>query len=149
MFELGPNRYGKSRIRLVKVVREPDRHVLRDLTVDVALEGAFEAAHTAGDNAAVIATDTMKNTVYAFAKDRLTGSPERFGLALAGHFAAYPQVDRATITLREHSWDRIATRGGPAPDAFVRSGAWTRLATVSVGAGGASVEAGVEDLTVM
>ena len=30
VFELGANRYGKSRIRLVTVRRDPDRHVLRD-----------------------------------------------------------------------------------------------------------------------
>ena len=36
--EMGPNRYGKARVRLVKVVRLPDRHVVRDLTVRVALE---------------------------------------------------------------------------------------------------------------
>src|SRR5438132_8097182 len=86
-YELGANRYGKSRIRLVTVDRGgAGEHELRDLTVDVALEGDFEAAHVAGDNRAVIATDTMKNTVYAFAADRLTGPPEAFALDLARHF---------------------------------------------------------------
>ena len=99
-YELGENRYGKSRIRLVTVRRHEDRHDLRDLTVDVALEGDFAAAHIAGENAGVIATDTMKNTVYAFAKDQLTGAPEAFGLALARHFGAAPQVSLARIGLK-------------------------------------------------
>ncbi|MEO7664058.1 MAG: factor-independent urate hydroxylase [Candidatus Limnocylindrales bacterium] len=149
MYELGANRYGKSRIRLVTVSREADRHVLRDLTVDVALEGDFAAAHVDGDNANLVATDTMKNTVYAFARERLTGAPEAFGLELARHFAAGPQVDRATITLREHGWDRVEGAGGPAPDAFSRAGAFTRLAIVAASKTSASVEAGIEDLTVM
>lgn len=149
MFELGANRYGKSRIRLVTVTREPDRHVLRDLTVDVALEGDFTAAHVDGDNTNVVATDTMKNTVYAFARDRLTGAPEAFGLELARHFAGFPQVDRATITLREHGWSRIPLAAGPAPDAFSRTGELTRVAIVAATKLGASVEAGLEDLTVM
>ena len=34
--QLGANRYGKSAIRLVKVVRGPDRHEVRDLTVAIA-----------------------------------------------------------------------------------------------------------------
>ena len=68
MIELGPNRYGKSAIRLVKVIRGPDRHQVRDLTVAVSLEGSFEAAHVEGDNSLVVATDTMKNTTYALAK---------------------------------------------------------------------------------
>jgi urate oxidase len=149
VFELGANRYGKSRIRLVTVRRDPDRHVLRDLTVDVALEGDFTAAHVDGDQANVIATDTMKNTVYSFARDRLSGPAEAFGLALARHFAAYPQVDRATVTLREHGWARIPLADGPAPDAFTRTGEFTRVAVVAATKSGAQVEAGIEDLTVM
>ena len=149
-YELGANRYGKSQVRLVTVARHEDGvHDLRDLTVDVALEGDFAAAHVTGDQRLVVATDTMKNTVYAFAKDRLTGAPEAFGLDLARHFAAYPQVSRATITVRQHGWDRIELHGKPSPDAFVRSGTSTRSAVVSVAGGGATVAAGVEDLTVM
>ena len=160
MIELGPNRYGKSKIRLVVVRRLADRHELRDLTVDVALEGDFGAAHTDGDNARVVATDTMKNTVYAFAADRLTGSIEHFGAAIAEHFAAYPPVTTAIVTLREHDWDRLdGASGEPAPDAFVRSGRSTRTAVVTASASasasadrsgaGTRYEAGIEDLTVM
>jgi urate oxidase len=149
MFELGANRYGKSRIRLVTVDRKTDQHVLRDLTVDVSLEGDFTAAHVDGDNANVVATDTMKNTVYAFARDHPTGPAEAFGLAVARHFAAYRQVDRAVVTLREHAWIRIPLATGPAPDAFTRSGELTRVAMVAATKSGASVEAGIEDLTVM
>ena len=149
IYELGENRYGKSRIRLVTVRRDGERHDLRDLTVDVLLEGDFEAAHTSGDNANLVATDTMKNTVYAFAKDRLTGSLEAFGLELARHFGAAPQVSQATISLREHGWGRIEVDGHEAPDAFMRTGAATRIASVSVGGDAVSIEAGIEDLTVL
>ena len=61
--------YGKARVRMVKVIRHPDRHVLKDLTVDVALEGDFESAFLEGDNHRILPTDTMKNTVYALGKD--------------------------------------------------------------------------------
>ncbi|MBI2780274.1 MAG: urate oxidase [Chloroflexi bacterium] len=149
-YELGENRYGKSRIRLVTVRRGPDRHDLRDMTVAVALEGDFDAVHTSGDNANVIATDTMKNTVYAFARDRLTGSAEVFGLELARHFASYPVCSRAIVDLVEHPWRRVKTRDGEAPDAFVRSGQHSRLASVTVDrSGGTDVVAGIDDLTVM
>lgn len=149
-YELGDNRYGKSRIRLVTVRRGPERHHLRDMTVAVALEGDFDAVHTQGDNANVIATDTMKNTVYAFARDRLTGSPEAFGLELARHFAGYAACERATIDIVEHPWTRVPIRGGEAPDAFVRSGQHARLATVVVDrSGGLEVIAGIDDMTVM
>ncbi|HET9680615.1 MAG TPA: urate oxidase [Candidatus Limnocylindrales bacterium] len=152
-YALGDNRYGKSRIRLVTVRRRGADHDLRDLTVDVSLEGDFAAAHVAGDNARVIATDTMKNTVYALAKDHLAGAPELLGLALARHFADAPQVSRASVSLREHGWGRIETPAGPAPDAFVRSGPATRLASVAVVGHGpqavTEIEAGLEDLVVL
>ena len=149
MIELGANRYGKAAIRLVRVWRGPGSHRLRDLTVAVALEGDFAAAHTDGDNRAVVATDTMKNTVYAFAADRLEGSLDAFGRALAEHFIELSQVDRATVSLREHAWGSIVGPDGPARDAFVRGGTGTRVATVSSDMGGTTVEGGVEDLVVM
>jgi urate oxidase len=149
VIELAANRYGKAAIRLVRVARDPGGHRLRDLTVAIALEGDFEAAHTDGDNAAVIATDTMKNTAYAFAKDHLDGPIEAYGRALASHFLEAPQVDAATVNVREHHWSAIDVAGTPAPGAFVRGGEGTRLATVTATRGGISVEAGVEDLIVM
>ena len=65
---LGANRYGKSDVRVVKVIRGDAVYKLRDLAVDVALEGDFTAAHTEGDNSGLLATDTMRNTVYALAR---------------------------------------------------------------------------------
>jgi urate oxidase len=148
-YELADNRYGKSRIRLVTIAREGDRRDLRDLTVDVVLEGDFAAAHVSGDNARLVATDTMKNTVYALAAERLVGPPEELGLAVARHFATYPQVETASVTLRTNAWARIGTPAGPSDDAFVRTGTGTRTATVRAGGQGVAVEAGMEDLTVL
>jgi urate oxidase len=149
VIELGPNHYGKSQIRLVKVSRGPERHTLRDLTVAIALEGDFEAAHVDGDNTNVVATDTMKNTTYALAKDGLTGSIEAFGQLLAGHFLEFPQVTRATASIREHGWSLIPTSTGPAPDAFVRGGGLTRTTSVSATRDGLKLESGIDDLVVM
>jgi urate oxidase len=149
MIELGANRYGKAQIRLVRVVRRPGAHRLRDLTVAIALEGDFTAAHVDGDNELVVATDTMKNTAYAFAKEHLDGSLETYGRALADHFLDFEQVDRASVSIREHGWTPINMPNGPAPDAFVRAGSATRIATVVADLGGTTIEAGVEDLVVM
>ncbi len=99
----------------MRVDRSTTPHRVRDLTIAIALEGDFVAAHTDGDNTLVVATDTMKNTAYAFAKDHLGGSIEAYGLALAEHFLAVPQVDRATVNVREHAWRTIAVDGTPAP----------------------------------
>jgi urate oxidase len=146
---LGQNNYGKSEVRLVKVKRDTDRHELRDLTVDVALEGDFEAAHVEGDNTGLLATDTLRNTVYALAKDHLTGSIEEFGLKLVDHFLeAGPTVERARVHIAEHPWDRIEVNGQGHEHSFVR-GSGERIATVKGDAGGARVEAGIDNLLVL
>ncbi|HEY4633616.1 MAG TPA: urate oxidase [Candidatus Limnocylindrales bacterium] len=149
MIELGANRYGKAAVRIVRVGRDQTPHRLRDLTVAIALEGEFAAAHTDGDNSAVVATDTMKNTAYAFAAEHLTGAIESYATDLARHFLEFEQVDRATVNVREHGWSAIDVAGAPAPDAFVRGGEGTRVATVVATRGDVIVEAGVEDVVVM
>jgi len=143
--ELGANRYGKSSIRLVKVVRGQDRHQVRDLTVAIALEGEFAASYVDGDNTNVVATDTMKNTVYALAGEHLTGPIENFGMVLAQHFLEVDQVDRAIVTIEEHQWIPI----GSAPDAFTRDRSSTRTAVVDAGRDETRIDAGIADLTVM
>jgi urate oxidase len=149
MIELGANRYGKAAIRIVRVHRAPAGHRLHDLTVAVALEGDFTAAHTDGDNSNVIATDTMKNTAFAFAKTHLDRSVEDYGRALAEHFLEDEQVDRAIVNVRSHSWRPIDVAGTSAPGAFVRGGEGTRIATVAAVRGETTVEAGLEDVVVM
>jgi urate oxidase len=145
MIEVGPNAYGKSAIRLVKVVRGETPHRVRALTVAISLEGDFDASYTAGDNAGVIATDTMKNTVYALAGEHLTGSIESFGLVLGRHFLGESQVDLARVSIQEHAWVPI----GPAPDAFSRDASSTRTAAVAVRRDAITVDAGIAGLTVM
>jgi urate oxidase len=149
MIELGANRYGKAAIRIVRVGRDRDPHVLRDLTVAVALEGDFAAAHTDGDNSLVVATDTMKNTAYAYAATHLAGSLEGYATALARHFLDFDQVDRATVNVREHGWRPIDVGGSPARDAFVRTGEGTRVTIVSAGRDVVVVESGIEDVVLM
>ena len=143
--ELAANRYGKSAIRVVKIVRGTDRHAVRDLTVSIALEGDFASSYVDGDNSLVVATDTMKNTVYAFAREHLTGPVEAFGTVLARHFVAIPQVERATVSIEEHAWRPI----GDAPDAFSRDRSSTRTASVAATRDSLTVDAGIADLTLM
>jgi urate oxidase len=146
---LGQNNYGKSEVRLVKVKRDTNRHELWDLTVDVALEGDFEAAHVRGDNTGLLATDTMRNTVYALAKAHLSGAIEEFGMKLVDHFlGAGPTVERARVRIAEHLWSRIEVNGQGHEHSFMR-GSGERIATVKGDAGGARVEAGIDDLLVL
>ena len=84
---LGPTRYGKAEVRLVHVDRSTPVHKIKDVTVTSQLLGDFTAAtHATGDNSAVIATDTQKNTVYALARLGGVGAIEDFALRMARNF---------------------------------------------------------------
>ena len=102
---LGVNQYGKAETHLVRVDRDGAAPELRDLLVSVALAGDFEAVHRHGDNAAVLPTDTQKNTVYAFARDGI-GEPEAFAARLARHFVG-GAVRRARVEVVEAAWERL------------------------------------------
>jgi urate oxidase len=106
MARLGINQYGKAETHLVRVFRDGAVHELRDLTVSVALSGELEAVHLEGDNSAVLATDTQKNTVYAFAREHPVGTPEAFAARLARHFLGGP-ITRARVQVVEMPWARL------------------------------------------
>ncbi len=107
----------------------------------------MDQVHLTGDNATVVATDTQKNTVFAFAKKYGIGYLEEFGLLLARHFVdSQPSIHHARVWIEEYSWERIT-----GPHSFVRGGTEVRTALIhSDGSGGAeSVVTGLRDLTVL
>ncbi|MDQ3155396.1 MAG: urate oxidase, partial [Actinomycetota bacterium] len=77
---LGPNQYGKAENRVVRIYRDSERHEIRDLNVSTSLRGDFADAHLAGDQSRILPTDTQKQTVYAFAKEKGVGEVEDFAL---------------------------------------------------------------------
>jgi urate oxidase len=146
---LGQNQYGKAEVRVVAVDRSAPAHGLVDLNVSSSLRGDFAASHTSGDNAHVLATDTQKNTVMAFARDGV-GTPEEFGLRLARHFAgAYPWITGARVALESYGWSRIPVHGRAHESAFRRDGGEVRTAVVTVDGDAAHVLAGLTDLVVL
>ncbi|GAA2138384.1 urate oxidase [Nocardioides koreensis] len=143
---LGTNRYGKAETRVFRIVRDTDRHVIRDLNVSTSLTGDFAAAHVRGDQAHVLPTDTQKNTVFAFAKLVGVGEIEDFGLALARHFVDdVGPVTGADVRIEEHAWERIADND----HGFSRRGPDVRTARVTVSPEGTTVVGGIRDLVVL
>jgi urate oxidase len=141
---LGRNSYGKSGIRLVRVDRGRGDHGVSDLAVAVRLEGDFEAAHVAGDNALVVATDTMKNTVYVLAKELALREIEDFALALSDHFLREnAHVSVSEISIAERIWERI----GPA--AFEGSSNERRTARVERSRESVDLRSGLKDLLIL
>ena len=131
------NSYGKSDVRLTKVVRSGDRHELFELTVRIMLGGEFDRVYTEADNSSCIPTDTMKNTVYALARTRSFDSPEAFARILAEHFLELEQVAWAEVDVAQDAWARISVSGAPHPHAFTRRGSGQRTARVRASRGAA------------
>ncbi|OXM57648.1 urate oxidase [Amycolatopsis thailandensis] len=143
---LGPNQYGKAEVRLVTVRREGSVHHLKDLTVSTSLRGDLAATHLTGDNADVVATDTQKNTVYAFAKESPVGEIEDFALRLGRHFVdSFEHISGARILIDEHGWNRISGHD----HAFSQAGSEKRTTAVTVQDGQAWVVSGLDDLVVL
>ena len=146
----GENQYGKAEVRLVHVTRDGDRHQIKDLNVSTALRGDFAAAHLEGDNAHVVATDTQKNTVYAFAQQYGVGEIEAFALRLGRHFTdSFEWVTGAKISIEEYGWDRIVVDGAEHGHAFSRAGGGTRTTVVTIDGTQAWVVSGLTDLVVL
>jgi urate oxidase len=135
----------------MKVYRSGDTHELQNLTLNIALEGEFEAIHVDGDNSSCLPTDTMKNTVYALAAETIEiEEVEVFGRRLAHHFLSNnPQVSRVTIAVAEQGWKRMKFDGQQHSHAFVKGSDEKRTAKITATNRQITVESGVEDLIVL
>lgn len=151
MIALRENRYGKSRVRLVRLKRHADRHDFREWTVDVLLEGDFQSCFVDGDNSKILPTDTMKNTVYSLARSRSAASMEEFGLELIEFFLGRnPQVTSANATIAEKAWDHLKTEGNPHPTTFVQSSSELQTASIKQKRDKtASISSGLDNLVIM
>jgi urate oxidase len=142
--------YGKAKVRVLKVFRAGKRHSVKELEVQVMLQGNFQASYARGDNRLVVATDSMKNTVHLLARQKLGLETEPFGIVLAGHFLkTYRHVSRVEAGLTEHCWNRIPIRGRPHAHSFVEKSAAKPFAKIVATRKATIVESGIEDLLVM
>ena len=149
-FKLVDNYYGKARVRLVKVIREPEKHILKELTVNVRLEGNFTVAYTSSNNHIVLPTDTIKNTIYVFAKTHPLNSIEQFGLDVSQHFETrLPHVNKVAVELEETLWQRLTVSGESHPHAFIGGNSEKRTSIVTRSANGTQVQSGIKDLFIL
>lgn len=148
--KLSSHSYGKSRVRVMKILRDGATHTVKELDVAIALTGDFETSYTSGDNHLVVATDTMKNTVNVLAQRELGAETERFGSMLARHFTKeYPQVQSATVQTSERVWDRMTVSGVPHPHSFLHAQGARPTVTAIAASDVVSMQSGVTDLLIL
>ena len=150
MAKLTAHRYGKARVRVLKILRDGPVHTLKDLDVAAYLQGDFESSYTSGDNTKVVATDTIKNTINVFARQHLGAEIERFALILAEHFLSrYAQVADVGIQISERRWERLAVDGQPHPHSFRASSEARMFTHVVCDRKTKKVRSGIRDLVIL
>jgi urate oxidase len=155
--QLTSDRYGKSRVRVLRVTKHDahhDRGAYHDVdewNVQVLLSGDFETAHTLGDNSKILPTDTMKNTVYSLAHDSQATSIEDFAKELIDFLLSRnPQVATAEVVIQSVLWKRLTIGGAPYPTAFMRGSNELQTTTVArTQHQPFTITSGFDDLTVM
>lgn len=148
---LGANKYGKAENRVVRIYRDTPTHEIVDLNVTSQLRGAaLVDSYLTGDNSLVVATDTQKQTIYAFAKEHGIASVEEYLRTLSAHFvSSFDWIEGGLWHAEQYEWARILVDGAPHDHSFVRSGQATRLAAVQVAGDRTHVTGGVKDLVVL
>lgn len=115
-------KHGKARVRVGRIWKQPGSgtHNFVEWNVSISLLSDCIPAYTRGDNSDIVATDTMKNTVYVKAKEcNEQLSVEDFAILLGKHFTSfYQQVTAAIIKIVEKPWERIYVNGQPHEHGF-------------------------------
>jgi urate oxidase len=144
------NSYGEANVRLLRLARQQGRHDVKDLALTIRFEGDFQAAYAAGDNRKIVPGDTIKNTVYALARQHSMETAEDFALHVIDHFLTYnPQIATVRIESTENVWTRMPHGAKPHPSAFIGAAGEQRTATLTATRERTSIRPGIQDLVLM
>ncbi len=149
---LSAARYGKDNVRVYKVHRDEaaGTQSVTEMTVCCLLEGQIEESYTRADNSVVVATDSIKNTIYIKAKEHPVNPPELYAGILGQHFLdTYPHISAANVSVVVHRWTRMVIDGKPHPHSFLRDGEETRNVEARVTRGAIDVAGGISKLLVL
>lgn len=151
MPSLASARYGKDNVRVYKCTRAEDgTQAVTEMTVCCLLEGHIETSYTKADNSVVVATDSIKNTIYILAKQHPVNPPELFAATVGQHFLdKYEHITKAHVKVVVHRWTRMVLDGKPHPHSFFRDGAETRNVEATVSRESIEITSGIVGLTVL
>ncbi|CAL8271973.1 unnamed protein product [Arctogadus glacialis] len=123
--------YGKNMVKVLYIRRQGAHHSIVELRADVELTLNSRKDYTTGDNADIIPTDTIKNTVHGLAKIKGVETIEQFSLDLCHHFlTAFTHVVRASVYMEEAPWKRLEKNGVEHSHAFILSPETSRFCDV-------------------
>jgi urate oxidase len=145
------NRYGKGRVRVMRIHRDGDRQEVSQLNVKAMMEGDFARTYTHGDNANTVSTDTIKNVVNIVARENTGLCTEEFCEVLAKKYLdTYPQIASVALTVHETKWSRLSFGGKPHPHSFVLdSNGQPTVEVLSIRGGATTMSSGIDGFTFM
>jgi urate oxidase len=149
---LAAARYGKDNVRVYKVHKDQSTGVqtVTEMTVCCLLEGQIDTSYTEADNSVVVATDSIKNTIYITAKENPVNPPELYASILGSHFLQkYGHINVANIKVVTHRWTRMTVDGHAHPHSFYRDSEETRNVEARVARDGISLKSSIAGLTVL
>lgn len=115
------------------------------------LTGLLLYRYTEADNSVVVATDSIKNTIFILAKQHPVTPPELFGSIIASHFTTtYKHIHAAFVNIVTHRWTRLNIDGKAHPHSFIKDSQETRNIDVEHHEGqGFTITSGIKDLSVL
>lgn len=144
------NRYGKGRVRVMRIERSTAQHEVRELDIKAMVEGDFARTYTHADNSRCLSTDTVKNVINVVARENLALDKEMFCGAVADKLlGCYPQVEAVTISAKETKWNRLSIGGKPHQHSFVLDANGKPTVELRATRGGRSTVSGVSGFTFM
>lgn len=144
------NSYGKSLVRMTKINRSGKIPTWKEITVEIELEGPeFGGCYYDGDNSKIVATDSMRNTVYVFGARNDLKSIEEYGLALAKHFLdEYKHVEEVKVGISEDMWVPITVGQGLHDTSFVKDRSDLRCTQIQANRNQTKITSGIDNLVV-
>jgi urate oxidase len=143
-------KYGKQRVRVLKVIRKGETHDLKEIMVSLLLDGGQEPAYVSDDNSWIVATDTVKNTITALAKEHLGSSIEDYALFLGNHFLKkYAHLTSVHLDIEEKTWQRLTLQGSPHPHSFISQPTHIPTTQLALTRAGHTLISGLKELHVL
>lgn len=148
--------YGKDNVKFLKVIKDPSNpkvHQVIEVSCCVLLTGNFDVSYTEADNAPIVPTDTVKNTILVLGKTTKVWPIETFAVTLSQHFLnKYSHVSGVDVYIEQLPWSKITDPSGKKYDhSFVKAGNELRTATCHATRQQKDFKlvSGVKDLTVL
>jgi urate oxidase len=144
------SKYGKGRVRVMRIHRDGGRHEVSQLSIKVMVEGDIARTYTHADNSNSVSTDTIKNVVNIVARENTGLCTEEFCQVLAQKYLdLYPQMTSVAVTAHETKWNRLSFGGKPHPHSFVLDNNGKPSVELTATREGSTLISGIDGFTFM